>query len=647
MIRANVICAATLFLLGSMQLRAQQRVLVGPVAGYEFSVPLLLQRNAGAINYDPAFEGSGRSYSHSMIAGAHAVAPAAFSDLLGYSGRVALYATAANFTFDPYVPGLDLDSAATTIDPGRYREIAVDLTAATIVADAQFRIGIGHSYMAGLGLWGSARVSGQFTRTERPRLLPPDIDAEDATIVTGGSRIASHRYGYGAIASLGARVALSGRVTLMPELSSRLDAVALRKGMGTRSFTIGAGVSILFDASDDPIAARAMAPVGAIERQDTGRAQSGRLDVRVDLVADEGVDSLRGATLIAEDVVDRLYLGLPRVLPYDRHAFEPKGGFTFVSAEDARAFTTRSMAGLDLAGHYRHVLNILAYRMRGDAKTALTVTGIVTSDEPKHLGEVRAQMVRRYLIDVWGIDPSRIVARSARGESPSLVLDGSAALWQQPILSQWRTRRYRMPAVALDHEIVADAGVRRWTLEIAHGDRIVARYSSDSGAMNPSLDLRFAAGDKDESIPPIVATMTVEDSTGRVAVARDRMTVVKPQHVTTTSSHREQLSYVAFDESSDGASLRARQRAFARLAARALWNGASVTVAAIGNSRTPAQSDISRIAEDLLAAANERGVRIERFTALSEREVIAGMPDGVRILVEQSRAGAIDAEEAD
>src|SRR5687768_9847772 len=173
MMRTTVLIAAAA-VVGTLQAYAQERIYAGPVAGYEFSVPLLLQRNEGAINYEPGFPGSGVSYSHSVVAGAQLFAPKALSDIVGYSGRISLYATSANFTSDRFVPGIRLDTVTFEIEPDRYRQVSVDLTAATVVADIQARAAVGDVFDAGLGLWGSMRLSGQFMRTERPTIMPPD-----------------------------------------------------------------------------------------------------------------------------------------------------------------------------------------------------------------------------------------------------------------------------------------------------------------------------------------------------------------------------------------------------------------------------------------------------------------------------------------
>lgn len=639
--------AALMLLLGASELCAQERLLAGPTVGYEFSVPLLLQRSEGAINFDAGFAGTGRSFSHSAVAGGQIIAPRALG-ALGYSARLSLFATSARFLSDPFVPGLELtDTSTQTFTPDRFRRIEVSLTAATLVADAQARLSIGETFIAGAGLWGSYRLSGQFTRTERPEIIPPDVDPDDATLITGGDRIASFEVGFGGVFTLGGLVPLTSRMSLMPELSSRLDAVALRRGMGFQSFTIGAGLTLLFDPHQAPPLVDAM-PVGMIDRGDSvgggGAALPRqpsplRLEARVDLFAD-GVDGrLQPAAVEPEEIVHRVVLALPRVVSYETAAFELPGGLARLSSEETQRFTTRSLAGLDVAGHWRHFLNVLGLRMRESKGASVTLTGVGVVGEPASLASVRAEVMRDYLVDVWGIDASRIPIHSRRGVSPLVLLDGPDELFSTPLVSQWRTRRYRMPQLGLERYIVADAGVRRWTLDIVQGKRELAHFASDSGGSEPVLDLRFIAGsDTAVQIVPLLARLTVEDSLGRTSIAEDELPLVRAKAERSTTSRGERLELITFDLALDSAQSASERTLAARRAARLLRDGASVTVGLVGRISDAARRlralDVARVAEELLAAANERGIRIGRFVAEREGGGEA-TPAGIRIVVEQ------------
>jgi hypothetical protein len=630
----------TMLLLATLTVRAQEhRVLVGPYAGYEFSVPLLLQRSAGAINYESDFAGTGTSYSHTAILGAQVLAHRGWSSLLGYSARIALFATSGNFTSDQFVPGIDLDTAArVAIDPNRYRYYAVDLTAASLVADAQLRLALGERIFAGAGVWLGYRLSGQFLRTERPVIVPPDIDVNDATLVTGGDRIASYAIGYGGIFSLGTIIPIGSHMSIVPEATSRLDAVALRRGMGFQAFTIGAGVSLVFDGADDlPIVETAGDLGDAVDV-----ATPPKLEAHIDLYADNVEDRSAPAVVEAEEVVHTYSIAIPRALPLDNGALEIPGGFARLTREEAERFTLRSLAGCDVATHYRHVLDVLALRLRAVAGSSLALTGVSAPGEPESMGRVRAEVVRDYLRTTWAIASERIAIHAASGPRPMVALEGTPEIFVSPMLSQWRTRRYRMPPVGVDRSIVSDAGVRRWTLELEHGGRILGRYANDSTADDPTIDLRFlAGGDSTAAIAPIVATLTVEDSLGNVVVASDRLAVVRRRDASGASSRREHLEIIAFDASGDSAASARVRHAAARRAAAVLRDGAIVTVGAIGRiddaARRARALEVAQAAEDLLTAANERGVRIERFVAERDVAATASVPPAIDIAIDQSR----------
>jgi hypothetical protein len=645
--RSTLILSAFM-ILGALEMRAQDRLLAGPTIGYEFSVPLLLRRTEGAINYDPSFSGTGRSSSHSAIIGGELFVPDALG-LLGYSAGLSLFATSGGYRSDPYIPGLSLDdtAAAAFVAPDRYRRIQVDLTAATLVADAQARFSIAEGIVAGAGLWTSYRLSGQFLRTERPEVLPPDISEEEATIVTGGDRIAAHEFSYGGIFTLGALLPVSPSITLMPQLTSRLDAVALRLGMGFQSFTIGAGLSVLFNATSAPIAI-VQPPAGSLDDHASpdgsthnGETRPLRLEARIDLFADGVAERSRPAIVEPEEVVNRVVIALPRVVPYEPNAFDIPGGFARITPAQSAAFTTRSLAGMDLSGHWRNYLNILGLRLRESKNAALTVTGVSTSSEPQSLARVRAEVVRDYLVEVWGIASSRIAIRSMQGGASQVRLDGPDALFSTPLLSQWRTRRYRMPQLGLERFVVADAGVRHWTLSLAQGGRTLASFDSDSTVSDPALDLKFiAGGDSSAAIAPIVATLTVEDSLGRTTTATDELALSRAVRTPSAQASRgERLEVITFDAALDSSAAATERLLAAQRAVRMLRDGAIVTVGLVGRTSTAAQrlraGDVGRLSEALLAAANERGVRLGRFVA--ERDGGGEpTPGGIRIVIEQS-----------
>jgi hypothetical protein len=638
-----------LMFLVALEMRGQERLLIGPTLGYEFSVPLLLQRSEGAINYEYGFEGTGESYSHTAIVGGQLIAPRAWSELLGFSTRIALHATTGNFTSNNFVPGIDLDTAQlAAIDSTRYRYMEVDMTAALLAVDAQLRLSLGETMIAGAGLWTSYRLSAQFLRTERPLIVPPDIDPEDATIVTGGDRIASNAFGYGAVFSIAAQLPLNARTTIVPEITSRLDAIAMRRGMGFQSFTIGAGVSLLFDGIDapPPIIAAADPRANDPSPRDTRPAEP-RLAARVDLFTEGAGDRTAPAMVETEEVVNRVLMTVPQVVPFERNAFEIPGGYARLSREQAQRFTMRSLAGIDIGAHYRHLLNILGLRMRDSDASRLTITGVASVDEPPSLARVRAEVIRDYLVSVWGISASRITVVAQQGSMPHVRVDGTPTLFTTPVLSQWRARRYRMPQVGLDRAIIADAGMRRWTLELTHGGRALGRYDSDSSAEEPTLDLRFlAGGDSAASIPPIIATLSVEDSLGRTTTATDELRVQRATERAVVTG-RERVELVAFDHGLDTASASLARRTAARRAARLLRDGAIVSVGLTGDAtRRDRSLDVARTAEELLAEANARGIHVERYV-VDREEGARALPNGVRITIDQSRDNRADEQDAE
>ncbi|MDB5032895.1 MAG: hypothetical protein JWQ98_136 [Chlorobi bacterium] len=70
-----------------------------------------------------------------------------------------------------------------------------------------------------------------------------------------------------------------------------------------------------------------------------------------------------------------------------------------------------TLARLDARGLYANELTIIGLRLRSDRKLTIRLTGSVSADEPARLAAARADAVREYLTERWGIERSRIGVR--------------------------------------------------------------------------------------------------------------------------------------------------------------------------------------------------------------------------------------------
>lgn len=183
---------------------------------------------------------------------------------------------------------------------------------------------------------------------------------------------------------------------------------------------------------------------------------------------------------------------------------------------------------------YHHLLNIIGRRMLDSPDATITLTGcnqdIGVEKGNSALSLRRAQAVRSYLSEVWGIDTGRV--RLAARDLPenaanSLEPDGAEENRRveitsnrpailAPVVTRDTLRRVDPPSVRFAPRAQTMAGVQRWEI-IARQNGEVLRRLAGEGALPPTIDWRI---DGDPSSTPrsdsdITYELVVTDATGR------------------------------------------------------------------------------------------------------------------------------------
>jgi outer membrane protein OmpA-like peptidoglycan-associated protein len=149
---------------------------------------------------------------------------------------------------------------------------------------------------------------------------------------------------------------------------------------------------------------------------------------------------------------------------------------------------------------YYHVLNIIGQRMNTKAKAKLTLVGMADAlgeKNNKQLAQTRAEQVKKYLTDVWGITASRITLQTRTAtQSGNDVLEAEESrrvdiLADTPeVLDEmrfdYRGKVVTPPTVRMKFDIDAPAGLQAWKLEalqdgmplktVRGGDRYPSSY---------------------------------------------------------------------------------------------------------------------------------------------------------------------------
>ncbi|TAE26764.1 MAG: hypothetical protein EAZ92_10345 [Candidatus Kapaibacterium sp.] len=87
-------------------------------------------------------------------------------------------------------------------------------------------------------------------------------------------------------------------------------------------------------------------------------------------------------------------------------------------------FYLEDLADLEILPIYYQVLNIIGQRMNTHSNAVLTLTGFADALQEKNdkeLAKSRAEVVRAYLLSIWGISPERILTKVGLSRTPSAI----------------------------------------------------------------------------------------------------------------------------------------------------------------------------------------------------------------------------------
>ncbi len=132
--------------------------------------------------------------------------------------------------------------------------------------------------------------------------------------------------------------------------------------------------------------------------------------------------NFKGVIIREQKTID-LYALLPMVFYDAGTGTLPSRYVMFTSPDQTKGFTEDTISGT-LNAYYNY-LNIVGLRMRNNPDTKIGLTGTNSQDVDNEmsidLSRQRAESVKKYLVEIWGINPERISVEARKlPESPTL-----------------------------------------------------------------------------------------------------------------------------------------------------------------------------------------------------------------------------------
>lgn len=321
-------------------------------------------------------------------------------------------------------------------------------------------------------------------------------------------------------------------------------------------------------------------------------------------VQEDGTETTT-AVLTLEEFISTQYVPLLNFLFFNLKEAEIPERYQRLQPEQTHRFSIKAPIFQTPMDVYWNMLNIVGFRLRRIPDARIRIVGCNAGEKENEdltLSRNRAEVIRNYLQQVWGIAAERIQVQARNlPERPSpLTLqetieeNARAEIWADyseifaPIVLHDTVTAVDPPTIRFYPRIISEAGIQSWELKVWQNDRILFRQTGQS---QPPEVLDWSVNQ--QSIPivadePLQYALTVQDSAGQVFITPIRKIAFLQRRLQHKVLHMEgnrvveQYTLLLFDFNS--AELKPEHRQYLDAIRERIPKGAEVTV--IGTTDT-------------------------------------------------------------
>ncbi|MBK9248331.1 MAG: OmpA family protein [Ignavibacteria bacterium] len=278
------------------------------------------------------------------------------------------------------------------------------------------------------------------------------------------------------------------------------------------------------------------------------------------------ISAVRVATGDIEQPIDKITIeefastALHPLLQYvffEENSSEIPSKYLQITQQKSDDFSLRDFLGSNSMDVYYSVLNVVGYRMKTTPKTTVTLTGC-NSNEGNELNNAtlsrnRAESIKKYLVEVWGINgkrikieqrnlptnPSNSAIKEGNEENRRVEISSNDGEIITPIIIDDTIRRVSTPVIRFLPKATAEAGLSDWTLTATQQNGISTAYNGTS-ILQPSIDWNISKQIVDSRLTgKIDYTLSVRDTERQVATSSGQIQV---EQVTIQKKRDEKLA---------------------------------------------------------------------------------------------------------
>ncbi len=253
-------------------------------------------------------------------------------------------------------------------------------------------------------------------------------------------------------------------------------------------------------------------------------------------VNEDGSESPVSTMIVEENLSSRLQPILNYVF-FDENSVEIPTRYFVMDDEEKESYrrNDKALYNLRTMEVYHRIMHVIGKRMSRYPQARLTLTGYNTNQGPERnnleLSRARAESVKKFIVDEWGIDPEKITVQAKNlpevpsnqndpdGIEENRRVEMSANIPQifEPLQIQDTIRKTNPPVIRFKPRVNAKIGIDKWRLVSSQGEQELKVFEG-SGKIPDMLELDLKKEEK-KYVPrtdePYTYKLEVIDNAGK------------------------------------------------------------------------------------------------------------------------------------
>jgi len=362
---------------------------------------------------------------------------------------------------------------------------------------------------------------------------------------------------------VGSNIPISKTARLTPELTFSYPLTEIRSDVSWRVIALRLGTGLEFNIASKP------APPVVVEAPPKKHSLSATvklLGVIEPTHPGEGGSEVSVPSIRVEEFVRREAYPLLNFIFFDEGSAEiPSRYYSFADNPGAQSFQLNSLVDQPVLNVYYHTLNIVGRRMLDHPGATLQLIGSNENTGGElnaiRLSQSRAEAVKKYLVDIWGIPSSRITTEATnlpRTPSPLDTKEGREENRRVEILSNEPAILDPIATEAIDRTMnppvlrvrtsITSTSPETTSLTLQQGGKVL----QDFGEARTMQDWKPLQREIPSAEQPIVAVLEATNKDGDAVTVRDsgivkQITIQKKRQERSKDKIIERYSLITFD----------------------------------------------------------------------------------------------------